>query len=177
VAGALAPIIPVGAAGAFTQAMMELGATVCLPNGAPQCERCPVAQWCLAREREDFSFPKKPPKKERTIEQRPVWLLFWQGQVALRRRPEKGLLAGLYEYPDDPGSLAFTGEEAVGQAVHIFTHKEWHMEARAAESLDGMLPDGWVWADLTDWQHTYSIPSAFSAFAPYVERRLHRKER
>ena len=177
IAAGLKAVMPVAAPGRFNQALMELGATVCLPNGAPQCERCPVAAWCLAREKGDFSFPKKPPKKGRTVEERPVWLLFREGKVALRRRPDRGLLAGLYEYPDDIGEIECETEEYVGQAVHIFTHKEWHMSARAAEALTDDLPEGWVWAGLTDWRHTYSIPSAFSAFAPYVEGRLIQQDR
>ena len=177
IAADLKAVMPVAAPGRFNQALMELGATVCLPNGAPQCERCPVAEWCLARGKGDFSFPNKPPKKGRTVEERPVWLLFREGKVALRRRPDRGLLAGLYEYPDDIGGIEHETGEYVGQAVHIFTHKEWHMSAWAAEALTGDLPVGWVWAGLTDWRHTYSIPSAFSAFAPYVEGRLIQKDR
>ena len=171
IAAQLKAVMPVAAPGRFNQALMELGATVCLPNGAPQCGRCPLADQCLACQAGDFSFPRKPPKRARTVEEKPVFLLFWEGQVALRRRPDRGLLAGLYEYPDrlPPGC----GEALfVGEARHIFTHKEWHMSAWAAHSPDGRLPDGCFWAAPEDWLHTYSIPSAFSAFAPYVETRL-----
>lgn len=172
IAAALRAIMPVEYPGRFNQALMELGATVCLPNGAPQCSRCPLVQQCAANAAQDFSFPVKPPKKGRKIEERPVWLLFYNGAVALRRRPDRGLLAGLYEYPDTDGSLAHGEAAYVGEAVHIFTHKEWHMKAFAAELSAPGLPEGWQWADVTDWRHTYSIPSAFSAFAPYVEQRL-----
>lgn len=173
VAAQLKAVMPKAAPGRFNQALMELGATVCLPNGAPQCDRCPAEKWCLARETADFSFPKKPPKKAKTVEKRPVWLLFGPGKkVALRRRPDRGLLAGLYEYPADIGEIEYKSEEYVGEAVHLFTHREWHMSAWSAEALTDALPEGWVWAGLEEWRHTYSIPSAFSAFAPYVEDRL-----
>lgn len=172
IAAKLEAVMPLEAPGRFNQALMELGATVCLPNGAPLCDRCPLEGQCEARIREDFSFPKKPPKKARKKEERPVCLLFREGKVALRRRPPRGLLAGLYEYPDQWGEVAHGEPEWVGEATHIFTHKEWHMTAWAAEAQEEALPEGWFWADWTDWKHTYSIPSAFAPFAPCVEGRL-----
>ncbi len=165
-------ILPLHAPAKFNQAIMELGAIVCLPNGAPLCDKCPLAQWCRARAMGDFSFPKKPPKKARKIEERPVYLLFHEGRVALRRRPDKGLLAGLYEYPDSLDGVAHGEAEFIGSGVHIFTHKEWHMQGFAAQSPAGELPEGWLWADLSDFQHTYSIPSAFAPFAEYVQGQL-----
>lgn len=165
-------VLPLHAPGPFNQAMMELGATVCLPNGAPQCIRCPVATWCKAYATGDFSFPKKAKKKARTVEHRQVWLLFYRGRVALRRRPETGLLAGLYEYPDRPEGVPHTPPEFAGTAVHIFTHKEWHMEAFAAQALTDKLPQGWLWAGSEEWRHRYSIPSAFAPFADFVGQRL-----
>ena len=99
---ALAEIIPVKAPGDFNQAMMELGATVCLPNGAPLCEKCPARDFCRAHlEGLTDRLPVKAPKKARKIESRTVYLLFYEDKVALRRRPEKGLLAGLWEFPNE----------------------------------------------------------------------------
>ena len=177
IAADLKAIMPIEYPGRFNQALMELGATVCLPNGAPQCDRCPLSHLCKANALQDFSFPKKPPKKGRKIEERPVWLLFHEGKVALRRRPDRGLLAGLYEYPDSDDGIFHGEADYVGEAVHIFTHKEWHMKAFAAETASEALPEGWLWADLADCRYTYSIPSAFSAFAPYVEDRLLKREK
>ena len=98
VAAHLAPIIPLDDPGAFTQAMMELGATVCLPNGAPLCDTCPARSFCTARlENRVDMLPVKTKKKARRVEERTVWLIFHEGRVALRRRPAKGLLAGLWE--------------------------------------------------------------------------------
>ena len=172
IAADLKNVMPVEFPGRFNQALMELGATVCLPNGAPQCDRCPVAHLCEAHQKEDYSFPCKPPKKARKVEEKPVYLLFWEGQVALRRRLDRGLLAGLYEYPDSLAGTEQTEPEYVGQATHIFTHKEWNMKGYAARSLDGSLPEDCFWAGLQDWRHTYSIPSAFGAFTHYIEKRL-----
>ena len=99
---ALEEIIPLDAPGDFNQAMMELGATVCLPNGAPLCERCPAAAFCRAfQEGRTGELPVKAAKKARRLEARTVYLLFYENHVALRRRPDKGLLAGLWEYPNE----------------------------------------------------------------------------
>ena len=157
VTAALQAVIPTGEPGNFNQAMMELGATVCLPNGAPLCEKCPAASFCRAlREDRIGELPVKAPKKARRIEERRVYLIFSDDGVALRRRPGKGLLAGLWEYPNElageetiPAALGLSPAdlELVGTGRHIFTHIEWHMTAYTvrAEALD--LPQGWVWAD------------------------------
>lgn len=174
-------IIPLHAPGTFTQALMELGATVCLPNGAPLCERCPVRELCAARlqDRTD-QLPVKAPKKNRRVEARTVWLIFFQQQVALRRRPAKGLLAGLWEFPNEPAgysSLADWGifprsEKAVGQAKHIFTHIEWRMTLHQVEAAGEKLPSGWVWATREELAHHYTIPNAFDGAADILNKRL-----
>ena len=176
-AAVLRDIMPTAAPGEFNQAMMELGATVCLPNGAPLCDRCPARDFCEARRLDcTDKLPVKPPKKARRVEDRVVYLLFHRGKVALRRRSAKGLLAGLWEYPN-----ALKGEETpapgcswthFGTGRHIFTHIEWHMTAVSAESGTDALPDGWVWADKAALRETYAVPNAFSDFRDKVEARL-----
>ncbi len=169
---ALEDIIPIDAAGAFDQALMELGATVCLPNGAPLCDRCPVKGLCTARAQGRIeTLPVKAPKKPRRIEERTVWLIFRSGRVALRRRPEHGLLAGLWEFPNEPGSGPIPAEwgiellswEHAGQAKHVFSHIEWHMTLRTAAAAADSLPPGWVWADRAALEHRYAVPGAFDA--------------
>ncbi|MEG0320728.1 MAG: A/G-specific adenine glycosylase, partial [Oscillospiraceae bacterium] len=97
----LRQIMPVHAAGDFTQAIMELGATVCLPNGPPLCDSCPARDFCVALHTDAIGkLPVKTPKKPRKIEERTVYLLFSEQAVALRQRPQKGLLARLWEYPN-----------------------------------------------------------------------------
>lgn len=72
----------------FNQATMELGATVCVPNGPPRCEECPAAPFCLGRIRGTaLSLPVKSGKKERRREEKTVFLLVREGRLALRRRP------------------------------------------------------------------------------------------
>ena len=179
---ALQEIIPTAMPGAFNQAMMELGATVCLPNGAPLCDRCPAAGFCaaLAQDKIDV-LPVKAPKKARRVEERTVYLIFHEGRVALRRRPEKGLLAGLWEYPNEPaektGILESWGivpasQRWGGTGKHIFTHIEWHMTARLVQAETEELPEGWVWAGGSDLRQIYAVPNAFQSFAPLVEEGL-----
>ena len=182
VTAALQEVIPIGEPGNFNQAMMELGATVCLPNGAPLCEKCPAASFCRAlREDRIGELPVKAPKKGRRIEERWVYLLFSGDCVALRRRPNKGLLAGLWEYPNElaseaslPAALGLPlGElERVGTGKHIFSHIEWRMTAYAAQAEDLVLPEGWVWADREALAREYAVPNAFQAFSEYVKGRL-----
>ncbi|MFR3996997.1 MAG: A/G-specific adenine glycosylase, partial [Oscillospiraceae bacterium] len=129
--------------GAYNQAMMDLGATVCLPNGAPKCEICPARTVCEAYKNGLTEvLPVRAKKKSRRVEERTVLLLFQGGKVALRKRPDTGLLAGLWEYPNLPESLDEAGAllalaqmglsaESIapaGSAKHIFTHIEWDMK-------------------------------------------------
>ncbi len=181
---ALAQLIPLDAPGDFNQAMMELGATVCLPNGAPLCQRCPAAGFCLAyQEGRTGELPVKAAKKARRIEPRRVYLLYRENCVVLRRRPDKGLLAGLWEYPNEledgvnwpevwgitPLALA-----KAGAGKHIFTHIEWHMTALSGELESAQLPEGWVWADRSDLRSVYAVPNAFQSFSAQVSDRLGR---
>ena len=132
--------------GALNQALMELGATVCLPNGAPLCGECPWKTFCLARQQERVGeLPVKRKAKERRIEERTVFIIRDGDKVAIRKRPDTGLLAGLYELPNVEGDLgdaevlAYVKElsfspirvKELGEAKHIFSHVEWHMKGYA----------------------------------------------
>ena len=179
----LREVIPVRSPGTFNQAMMELGATVCLPNGAPLCDKCPAAHLCEARRTDRIHLlPVKAAKKARRIEERTVFLLFHRDKVALRRRPGRGLLAGLWEYPNElnengaPEGLPDIPWTFVGTGKHIFTHIEWHMTAQAGESAEDALPPGWVWADRRGLREIYAVPNAFDAFDAAVEERLREGE-
>ena len=177
----LAKIIPVRAPGAFNQALMELGATVCLPGGAPLCTRCPARDFCaaLAQGRVD-ELPVRTPKRPRRVEERTVWLIFRHDRVALRRRPARGLLAGLWEFPHELGDGPLPAEWGItalsdkysGQARHIFTHIEWHMTLRAVEAETDALPSGWEWSDQTGLERRYAVPSAFERALKLAGERL-----
>lgn len=178
---ALAERIPLHAPGDFNQALMELGALVCLPNGAPDCDHCPAVAFCVAHQEGTTDIlPVKGAKKPRTIEKRTVYLIFHQGCVALRRRPSRGLLAGLWEFPNrcsDDGSaeawpLSVTSREFCGVGRHIFTHREWHMTGELWQTDSDQLPEGWVWADGQALREKYAVPNAFSAFLPTVDQHI-----
>ena len=166
----------------FNQALMELGAVVCLPNGAPLCEQCPVRELCAAHlEERTAELPVKAAKKKRRIEERRVWLIFRNGRVALRRRPSKGLLAGLWEYPNELADdkdwlerwhIPAVSRENAGTGKHIFTHVEWHMTAEAVCSGVDDLPEGWIWAGARELEQVYAVPNAFQSCRPTVLERL-----
>ena len=180
IADQLQPIIPLHAPGKFTQAMMELGATVCLPNGTPQCQRCPARDFCVACAQDSWSrIPVKAPKRPRRVEERTVWLLFHQGRVALRQRPAKGLLAGLWEFPNELGDRQppeWQGEPLCGPfagvARHIFSHVEWHFTARRVHLEGDKLPQGWVWCTWQELKEVYAVPSAFDGVLDVVKEEI-----
>ena len=165
--------------GAFNQALMDLGATVCLPNGAPLCEKCPAAALCRAfQEGRTGELPVKGAKRPRRVEERTVYLLFHGDSVALRRRPDRGLLAGLWEYPNEPADgtlwLQRWGLSAplarAGTGKHIFTHKEWHMAGyivKVEEPL-GRETDDIIFVEREERKKNYPIPSAFRAYMKYM---------
>lgn len=171
--------LPAERPGAFNQAMMELGATVCLPNGAPLCLVCPLQGLCTAHAAlEECAYPVKAAKAQRRIQSMTVFVLRRGDCVVLRKRPQTGLLAGLYEFPHVEGYLS--GEEAADalraltgltaplkhlcEAKHIFTHLEWRMTGYGTELPDAPLPDGLLAVPLSRVGEECPIPSAFRAF-------------
>ncbi len=179
VTSALAEIYPrtPEEAAMMTQALMELGATVCVPNGAPHCAECPLASLCRAHaDGDELHYPNKPPKKGRTIVDKTVFLLLCGDRYAIRKRPDKGLLSGLWEFPSTDAVLdeqeavtylrdcgfAVDSIERIPDAKHIFTHIEWQMRGYAVRVTE-KLP-AFVWADVEEIRDVYSIPSAFKAF-------------
>ena len=180
IAAQLSPIIPLHAPDKFTQAMMELGATVCLPNGAPQCQRCPARDFCVACAQDSWSrIPVKAPKRPRRIEERTVWLLVHENRVALRQRPPKGLLAGLWEFPNElEGQLPpeWTGDMPQGHfggvARHIFSHVEWHLTAQVVRLEEEQLPTGWVWCTWQELTDIYAVPNAFAGVMDVVKEEI-----
>lgn len=185
----LREVVPVKRPGDFNQALMELGATVCIPNGKPKCEECPWKCICLAHsEGREEEFPKKEAKKERTIEKKTILILQDDNKVALHKRSSKGLLAGLYEFPNQEGHktekrvLAYLKEiglevlriQKMEPSKHIFSHKEWHMIAyrirvdELAPKTDRLEQEQWIFADIQEAEKQYPLPSAFAAYTKYL---------
>jgi len=164
-------------AGAFTQALMELGATVCGPNRKPDCESCPCREFCLGYARGTApELPVKQPKRPRRTEQMTVFVLNCDGCTALRKREATGLLAGLWELPHTAGHLdagaAMEKVEELGlkpreiiksvERKHIFTHVEWHMCGYYVEVSE---PGGaFAWLSETQLRDAVALPTAFRQF-------------
>lgn len=182
----LQEILPLDRVGDFNQALMELGAIVCLPNGAPNCEECPWDTRCQAYKKGLISeIPVKTPKKARRIEKRTVFLLKCQEKIALHQRPESGLLAGLWEFPniDVPLSKPQLKEKLENDGIqhfsirklekgkHIFSHVEWQMlayeiEFQKIEDID--IIENLTWVTEEQLQNEYAVPSAFE----FVKKQL-----
>ena len=179
----------------FNQALMELGATVCLPNGAPRCEVCPWHDLCEARKQDRISeIPVKKKAKARRVEEKTVFIIKDGDQLALHKRGKKGLLAGLYELPNAEGHLS--EQEAIDyiknqgympiriqpvcDAKHIFSHVEWHMKGYVVflqakgfaneedAGIQNKKKSEWIFVDVEQTKDNYAIPSAFVKYTEYL---------
>lgn len=184
---ALTPLIPAEAAGMFTQAMMELGATVCVPNGAPHCMQCPWEPFCLAHARGlTGQLPVKSRAKARRIEKRTVLVIRDGERALLQKRQESGLLAGMYEFPCMEGwqgtDTVLTYVRALGlsplriqplpAAKHIFSHVEWQMQGYALLVEEPECADGLLFIEPAESEERYAIPAAYAAYARYMNIRI-----
>lgn len=184
---ALEQVVPEDAAGDFDQGLIELGAIVCVPNGEPKCGECPVAGFCEARKRGVIAeIPVKSKGKARKIEERTVFVFRDGRQIAIRKRPSKGLLAGLYEFPSEPGRMSMEDAAAyskeiglapirireLGEAKHIFSHIEWHMTGYEilVDELEKTNRRGFLFIRPEEIEETYPIPSAFGHYAGALRR-------
>ena len=164
-------------AGDFTQALMELGATLCGPNRAPDCRNCPCKEICLAfREGTAEKLPVKSPKKEKRQEDRTVFILHCDGRYALEKRSNKGLLAGLWQFPNVTGHLdtanALQTVQDLGlqpreifrevERKHIFTHIQWNMKGIYLEVAEPAGSFQWFTAEQINTQA--ALPTAFRQF-------------
>lgn len=155
--------------GDFCEALMELGAIVCVPNGAPLCGECPWAGLCRAHlAGEEERYPVRSEKKARRIVEATVLVLRCGNKYALEKRPAKGLLAGLWQFPFFEGEAPDFGKVlAEKRAKHIFTHVEWRMQGRLVQAR-AELPQ-YVWATADEIRRTYAVPSALKAFMDWIE--------
>ena len=181
----VADMIPGDSPAAFNQAMIEIGATVCKPNGlpgGPVCAECPFAAACEAHLKgRETELPVRIDKTRRREEDRTV-LKIWSGdRCAVCRRPERGLLAGLYEFPNYKGELskenALRTVRELGfeplqirplrRAEHVFSHLVWHLTGWSVRigdaGSDACGPYEFVTAE--EMKRRIPIPAAFAAYA------------
>lgn len=186
-------VMPIDRPGDFNQAMMEIGACVCIPNGEPHCRECPLQEICKAHaEGCELQYPKKAAKKQRRIEEKTILVIRDENKAALKKRGDKGLLAGMYEFPSMEGYK--TAEEVTAylsangirtlriqpleEAKHIFTHKEWRMKGYmvrvdelAPKELTEITKD-WLFIEPRQTEEKYPIPAAFAAYTRYLNIKL-----
>ncbi len=185
----LEEVIPEDAASDFNQGLIELGALVCVPNGEPKCGECPLQNLCRAHAAgRELELPVKTKPKTRRIVERTIFI-FWDGEtVALRKRPAKGLLAGLYELPGIDRKM--TQDEVIayskkigltpvrvvpaGEAKHVFSHVEWHMTGFlvVVDELEKACREEMLFVRPEEVEEKYPVPSAFEKYAEYYRLKL-----
>ena len=182
-------VIPEEAASDFNQGLIELGALICVPGGEPKCNICPVKGICLAYEQgKQSKLPVKKKAKDRRVEKRTVLLFRDTHTVAIKKRPARGLLAGLYEFPNVKGHLnrkeIIEYSKAIGlspvrlkeleDAKHIFSHVEWHMKGYEilVDELEKNCSEEMIFADEKEIDTRFPIPSAFEAYRSVIKERI-----
>lgn len=164
-------------AGDFTQALMELGATVCGPNRKPACDACPCRSFCRGHaSNAEQMYPVKTEKKRRRQEDMTVFILHCGDMYALRKRSDRGLLAGLWEFPHTQGlldlkpAIAYLEEkdlkiaeiERQVEKKHIFTHIQWHMRGYYIKVKERTDKDMWIAEK--EINQSIALPTAFRQF-------------
>jgi A/G-specific adenine glycosylase len=176
-------LLPHERVGDFNQALMEIGATVCIPNGAPKCQVCPLNSLCKGfLEGIAGSLPIQSKKKPRTQSDMSVFLIRFENQIAIRKRVASGLLPNLWEFLSYEGFLSNEQIKEVFRqwnmeveeilpapsSQHVFTHLVWNMQGHVVwvknkeESLE------WVWSSKEEILKKYSIPSAYRAYVKFI---------
>lgn len=185
----LEELIPEEKASDFNQGLIELGAIVCVPNGAPKCSECPLAHLCKAHEQGiELELPIKSKAKERRIEDKTVFIFQDGDHVAIKKRSMKGLLAGLYEFPNVEGhmserdaleyckqiGLSALRIQKLEEGKHIFSHVEWHMIGYRilVDELEKRCTEKMLFVHPEEIQEEYPIPAAFETYTKYVEIKL-----
>lgn len=164
-------------AGKFNEAIMELGETICIPNGMPLCEKCPLKGSCIAeKEGLTMEIPVREKKIKRQVEEITVFLLYCGDKVAIQKREEKGLLAGMYEFPNKEQKMNKAEVEkqieAEGMKIeeiakgkkhkHVFSHKEWNMISyRIKVEKEN---EKFLWVKKEELEEKYALPTAFAVF-------------
>lgn len=167
----------------FTESLMELGAMICIPNGKPNCKKCPIAFLCQSYKHQTMqNYPRKKEEKKRKVEDKTVLLLKYNETFAIQKRPEEGLLASLYEFYNLPGKFSLTklkehlNEKKIeylkikklDSAKHIFSHLEWNMSGYLV-ICKKKPKKTFLWASMEELKSIYSIPNAYSKFIKQIK--------
>ena len=164
-------------AGALTEGLMELGERVCIPGATPLCAQCPLEQQCVAhRDNTTDVIPLRVKTTERKKEIMTVFVLRCGDRFAVKKRPARGLLAGMWEFyhtsghrtnKDAPAVLQEVGVRAetiepLGTKTHLFTHIEWQMTAYLVTCLEESAT--LIWKTKEEIDEHCALPTAFAGF-------------
>ena len=163
--------------GDFNQGLMEIGALVCIPNGAPKCSECPLQEDCVAfRKQLTDVIPRKKKKMTVKVEPRTVIVMRFGQEIAIRKRPNKGLLASMYEVLHVEGHWDV---EDIVQFVptlmtiyplldhqHVYSHLIWQMKGYVVDVKE--KDPTWIWVNQEEVINRYAIPNAFQPFIENV---------
>ena len=170
--------MPKATPGPYNEALMELGALVCVP-GTPRCGECPLVGLCQGYAAgRAAELPVKPAPKAKARVPVTVALIESEAGLLLQRRPARGLLAGLWQpaaweksltREELTAALANLGvqaalDEPLAPAKHVFTHKIWELGGWRGTAPACPLPDGYVWAAPAQLAEVYPVPNAFGAY-------------
>ncbi len=159
----------------FDQALMDLGELVCLPSGEPRCGECPFASICKAHASgNEMDYPLKKQKGKSPVEKRSVLLLLnEQGRIAVSKRPDKGLLASMNEFPNVLGDKEVLLESYpakniryLGHKTHVFSHVKWEMDVYVGEGV----MDGLSYLSLSELKEKAALPTAFAKLLSILPR-------
>lgn len=173
----LLPLYREGDCGLLTQSLMELGAVICIPNGMPKCDSCPLQEMCVAYKRNSYGeLPVRRAKKKRRIEEKTVFILHDGERYGIRKRDDSGLLANMWEFYHTDERLTaaeavrFISEKGFEPVLiekelpytHIFSHVEWRMTAYYIVCRNKKSELTWV--EKKEFDDKYALPTAFKIF-------------
>ncbi len=147
----------------YNQALMELGALICIPR-SPLCLECPISKYCKADRPEEL--PIKTKKKTRKEENKHLFIWVYEGKLRLKKRGE-GLLSNLYGFDDEVPEHIISKIE-LEPYVHIFSHVQWNMMA----TLCFVDREDEYFKTIDEIDKKIAIPSAFMPFYKQVKEIL-----
>lgn len=174
--------------GNLNQAFMDLGATICIPNGNPKCETCPIQKYCQSyKNKTMLELPIKPKKITKKQEEYTILICTYKNEIALTKRPNKGLLANFYAFPNiaeikteqeikeylKKKKISINKIEKGPTSKHIFTHKIWYMESYYVELSKKY--NQWIWVTYKDLEEKYPLPGAYQLYKNYIYQKQNTK--
>lgn len=169
--------------GDFNEGLMELGEVICIPNGCPKCDICPVRSDCKAYLNNAYqNLPVKDKMQQKKEEEITVFLFQHQEMIAISKRDEKGLLANLWEFPNtseklnlgkikeylEKKNIQYKKISKAIQNIHVFTHKIWNMTGYIIE-LEVRDNLNYTWVTKEELETKYAIPTAFEPFKRIIK--------